>query len=75
MKKKLFAALVATGLTVGLGAGAAVAHPINSPGHSGAVGGSSQGHFRGLECAARQSPVIIEINLPCASDGRATPGS
>ena len=72
MKSKMFAATIAAGLTLVLST-AAGAHPISSPGHTGAVGGASQGHFNGLECAARNSPVIGELDLPCAADGRATP--
>lgn len=74
MKKKLFAAVLATGMTLGLGAIPAGAHPIESPGHSGFVAGSSKGHVNGLECAARKSPVIGELGLRCAADGRANPG-
>ncbi len=73
MKRKLIAATLTAGLSLTLVAGPASAHPIDSPGHSGAVGGSSQGHVNGLECAARQSPVIGELGLPCAADRRATP--
>jgi len=70
MKKKMVAALFAGGMTIGLGAVGASAHPIVTPGHTGSVGGSSQGHTHGLECAARNSPVIQELGLPCAADGR-----
>jgi hypothetical protein len=70
VRKKLVAALFIGGMTVGLGAAGASAHPIETPGHSGFVAGSSQGHVHGLECAARKSPVIQELGLPCAADGR-----
>jgi hypothetical protein len=72
MKRKLIAATLTAGMSLTLVAVPASAHPIDSPGHSGAVG-RSQGHVNGLECAARQSPVIGELGLPCAADRRATP--
>lgn len=70
MRSKLVAGIMVLGATLGMGAVAASAHPIETPGHTGGVGGSSQGHTHGLECAARNSPVLGELGLPCAADGR-----
>ncbi len=52
-------------LLVVTGAGA---HPLKTPGTERSVAGDSQGHTHGLECAARVSPVLEELGLPCAAD-------
>ena len=68
--RTFFAMLVMTVLLVSAMVGTSLAHPLTTPGTERSIGGTSQGHYHGLECAANVSPVIGNLGLTCAADGK-----
>lgn len=70
MKKMLIAALLTGGITLGVGAGSASAHPLNPPGNDKTIpiggplgspepGDGAQGHWRGIDCNAANGKTPI----------------
>ena len=60
--------LVMTALLLMAMVGSSLAHPLTTPGTERFIGGTSQGHFNGLECAANRTEVIGTFDLTCAAD-------